>query len=136
MKTQPAAKPSRGRVIGLVGWGCLVLAVFVALIALAAAFGLAQQLRRSDPYRESLAAVALNPAAAKALGEPIEPGLFVTGSIRIQGDDGRADIEIPVRGPDGSGVIHIEGARNDGEWTYEIWRLEVEGRADPIPLAR
>lgn len=82
------------------------LAVFTAGIVLVV-FGF---MRSSDVYQHALERASSNEAVVEALGEPIGPGWYLTGSIDVQGASGRADVSIPIAGPRGEGTIFAPDA--------------------------
>ena len=114
--------------------GCLIPVVlcggFVALI-LAVVFG---AIKSSAPYTESLAAVKQHPEAQQLLGDPIEPGFFVTGSINVSGSSGDADIAYSVSGPEGSGTVYVVAEKTAGEWDFKTLTLESAETGDRIDL--
>ena len=114
--------------------GCLtpvlVCGGFVALI-LTLVFGM---IKSSPPYTESLAAVKANAEAQQELGNPIEPGFFVTGGIETSGDSGDADITYAVSGPNGSGTVHAVADKAAGQWTFTTLELAIEATGQRIDL--
>ena len=131
-------KSSTGKIIGLIGCGCLGLILIGILIGGGIFYGVGKALKSNDPYRDSIAAVGTNPDAIAALGEPIEPGFFPSGSINSNNGVGDVDFSIPVSGPKGSGTIRVKGTKASGSapWVYEVWDLTVEGGSQPIPLSK
>ncbi len=132
-----SGKSSGGKIVALIGCGCLGLILIGVLVVGGIFFGAMNLLKNNDPYRESIAAVQSNPAAAAALGSPIEPGFFLSGNISTENGNGSVDFQIPVSGPNGKGTIRVVGAKaaGDANWTYGTWQLDVEG-GDSIPLTR
>jgi len=127
---------SSSKVWKFVGCGCLALFVIGALGFGGLFYGFFKLLRNNDPYRDSIAAVQGNPAAIAALGEPIKPGIFMTGNISFNNDSGSVNFRIPVSGPKGKGTIQVRGTRANSHtgWVYDVWELRVKGQPDPIPL--
>ncbi len=117
-----------------IGCGCTVLFLAVVAIVAAVVLGVFGLLKNSQPFSDSMAALSANSAAVEALGEPIEAGFFVKGSISIDNDTGTADFAIPVSGPRGEGTIEVEGTKDASGWTYQVWELRVVGNPNPIPL--
>jgi len=128
---EQSSKFTLGKIIGC---GCSVLFLAVVAIIAAVFFGLFGLLKKSQPYSDSVAAVQSSAAAVEALGEPIEPGFFVSGNINLENGTGDANFNIPVSGPDGEGTVHVEGTKDASGWSYQIWELRVDGNPDPIPL--
>jgi Cytochrome oxidase complex assembly protein 1 len=112
-----------------VALGCLALLAFCALVVAGVAalvFGL---MTRSDAYRQALDRVRESPAAVEALGRPIEPGWFVSGSINVTGPSGRASLAIPVSGPRGRGTLYVEADKRAGQWRFKLLQLAPRGGA-------
>ncbi len=113
--------------------GCLAgLACFVGLILLFV-FGM---FRGSDAYQGAIAQVRADPGVVRELGEPIEPGWWVSGSIHVTGPSGTADFETPLRGPSGRGTLYVTAEKQAGRWHYKILEVAVEGKSDRINLLR
>ena len=103
--------------------GCLsLILLFGAFIAvvLGAASGM---MKSSDAYKEGLARAQASAAVTEALGTPIAPGWFTSGSVSVTGGSGEAHLEIPVSGPKSKGTIYVEATKSAGEWSYS--KLEV-----------
>jgi hypothetical protein len=109
--------------------GCLtLLAAFAGLLLLifALAFG---SLRSSEPYQQSVATALASPEVRELLGEPIEVGWFLSGTIHTAGAGGSAELAIPLAGPKGSGTLYVEAKKAAGEWRIELLRLVMaDGR--------
>lgn len=118
---------------------CAVFAgVFLIIIActafilgiFAVVFG---AMRSSTPYQEALVAVQTDATAIELLGEPIEAGWLMSGSINTSGSSGDASFSIPVSGPKGKGTVYVEAYKSGGVWQYTQLYLEVEGEPR-VPL--
>jgi len=75
-------------------------------------------MRQSTPYRDSVARAQNDPRVRAALGTPVKPGLFVSGSINTQNRDGDAKLDIPLSGPKGSGTLRVVATKTRGQWDY------------------
>ena len=80
----------------------IALCIAFVLGILAIVFG---AMRSSTPYQEAMQTINANSAAVEALGEPIEAGWLMSGSIETSGSSGTASFSIPVSGPKGSGTL-------------------------------
>jgi hypothetical protein len=114
--------------------GCLV-----AIILIVGFFGglfliAFSSFKCSGVYVESLKQAHANPAVIQALGEPIEEGFFVFGSIHVNGPSGEADIAIPISGPKGSGTIYAVATKSAGIWHFEVLEVDIKGSEDRIDL--
>ena len=104
--------------------GAVVIALIVTLV-----FG---ALKSSDVYKQALAKAISNPTVIGELGEPIEAGWVVSGSISVNGSSGEADISIPISGPKKSATVYAVGRKSAGEWKFS--RLEVEIPNRPLRI--
>lgn len=136
LPSPPRAKSSwfRRNWIWALPLGCVVsvLAVvaFVAAI-IVAVFGF---MTRSDVYQHALETARSSPAVVEALGEPIEPGWYLTGNINVSGSSGKADITVPISGPRGEGTIYATATKRAGAWEYELLEVEVTDSGERIDL--
>jgi len=114
------------------------------LLGVAAAVGLGagllalmrdQTLGESGACVEALGRLRESRAAAEALGTPIERRFGIQGEVRQERYSGQAVLRVPVRGPQGAGVLKV-GARlrPHGRWEFQRLLLEVQGRAAPVDL--
>jgi hypothetical protein len=114
--------------------GCFTaVAGFVAFVAsiVLVVFGF---VRSSDVYQHALETASSHPAVIEALGEPVAPGWYVTGSINVQGPSGSADISFPISGPRGKATVFAAAKKRAGRWDYEVLEVQVEGREERIDL--
>jgi len=91
-------------------------------------------IRSSDAYQEGMSRARSNPEVVAALGEPIESGWLISGSINVNGPSGNADVSIPISGPKGSGTLSIVGTRSAGRWQYSTMEVEISGRPGRIDV--
>lgn len=107
--------------------GCLGLVLLGVLAAAGLFFGIMGGIKRSEVFQMALERARSSPAAVEALGEPIEPGWWVSGSVNVSGAAGEASLAAPVSGPQGEGKLYVEGVKQAGEWRLTLLELEVEG---------
>lgn len=96
-------------------WGlglCALLLVFVVvgLIVVGSIF------KQSEPYQMAYSRMLDDERVIAYLGEPIEQSGFIEGNIETSGPHGDASMSIPVKGPDGKGVLYIKAYRTMGQW--------------------
>lgn len=118
--------------------GCLLPLVLcgggIVLFA-GAIFGIVSgAIRSSDAYQVGMAQVRANPEVVAALGEPIESGFWIQGSVNVDGPSGNVDVSIPISGPRGSGTLYVVGTRSAGRWQYSTMEVEIPGRAGRIDV--
>jgi len=83
-------------------------------------------LRSSDVYTEALAAAQESEEVIDTLGEPVEAGWLISGSIETSGGSGSADLSIPISGTDGSGDLIAVARREAGQWEFSRLYVEVD----------
>jgi Cytochrome oxidase complex assembly protein 1 len=117
------APPPRGWLTR--NWAWLVPTMLVAGVAAVAAvvflmFSLvAGTMRSTDAYRQALAITTADAVVQSRLGQPIEPGRFIMGSLQDRGSSGSADLAIPVHGPRGEAKVYVEASKSVGEWRLD-----------------
>ncbi len=133
--TATEKKPSRGLWLGcgLVALVlvCIGLVVGTAVAIIAFTFN---SIKSSDVYQQALTEVTTNPEVLNALGEPVEPGWFISGSISVSGSSGDATLSVPISGPKGKGTLYAEAAKSAGVWEFDVLQVEVEGQPGRIDL--
>lgn len=97
--------------------GCIALPVGLVLMI----FGL---IKNTTPYRVAIQEAASDQRVIGLIGEPIEPGWWVSGSTETSGGKGSADLMIPVSGPNGRMTIYVEAQKSAGAWSYETFIAE------------
>ncbi|HUK87202.1 MAG TPA: cytochrome c oxidase assembly factor Coa1 family protein, partial [Terriglobales bacterium] len=108
----------------VVGVGCLGVIILAVAFVGGIMLLVMGSIRSSDAYQQALAKAKANPEVALRLGQPIQPGWFISGSINVSGPSGDADLSIPISGPKGKGTVYVVGKKSAGEWSYT--RMEVE----------
>lgn len=114
--------------------GCLtLLALFAGVVFLlvAGVFGLMKQ---AEPYRHGLQAAQANPAVIAALGSPIEPGFFASGSIHVDNASGEARLAIPIAGSRGKGTVYVDAEKTRDRWSYSHLEVAIDGSPHRIDL--
>jgi len=81
-------------------------------------------MRQSEPFRMSFHEIQRHREAVSLLGEPIEPGLFVTGNVSTS-PDGEADLHYSVTGSKAKGDVSVYALKQAGRWTLEEVIVEL-----------
>jgi hypothetical protein len=115
------------------------LGFLVAIVAIVGFFGglflfVFSVFKYSDVYVKSLTQAQASPAVIQTLGEPIEEGFLVFGSIHVNGPSGEADLAIPISGPKGSGTIYAVATKSAGTWHFEVLQVGIKGTEERIDL--
>ncbi len=108
----------------------VVLIGFIALI-MSFVFG---AMKSSDAFKQALTMAKSNPKIESVLGSPIQEGYFITGSIKVYGASGDAQMAIPISGPKGSGTIYLEATKSAGEWSYSKLVVQIEQTNELIDI--
>ncbi len=98
----------------------LLILLFVAIFSFARSM-----LRNSEVHEQAMIMLQDSQQAIELLGEPIESGRSVNGSINISNGGGEAEMTIPVSGPRNSGELMVEAFRSGGIWQYTRLDLQV-----------
>lgn len=116
-----APKPGKRKAISCAGCSVaiLVLCFVIALVA-GLVVGLPALMKSNDAYQEGLARAQADPRVREILGEPVVDGWMPTGSVNTNGDTGSVSLSVGIRGPKGSGTLHIEATKSAGVWTYQV----------------
>jgi len=145
MATPPSSMPPPGMPPPRTSWwsrnwkwfvpaGCLtIILLFVAFIGgiVMIVFG---SMKQAVVYKQAVARAQSDPVVAQKLGSPVEPGMFLSGNINVNGPSGEAKIAIPVHGPKAKGTIYVEATKSGGKWSYSLMQVAVEGEDTRIDL--
>lgn len=80
---------------------------------------LVMKLMKGEAYELSLLEISNNRQVIEIIGEPIQPGWFVMGSVNTSGPEGSASLEYSIEGPNGSGKVYVYASRTVGEWKLD-----------------
>lgn len=114
--------------------GCLTIAFLVVAGAGMLIWLAVSSSRSIDLFEEALAAARSDPRVIEALGEPVEMGWTISGSLRYENDDGEADLTIPISGPDGTGQLRVEAVKQGGDWIYHRLEVTIDATSEIIDL--
>ena len=117
-----------------VATGAMLLALAAVGFFVALFFGILSLLKSSDAYQQAVAKAQASPAVVEALGQPVKPGWWLTGSINVSGTSGNADIAIPISGPKGNGTVYAVAVKQADQWRFKRLEVAVEGQAQRIAL--
>ena len=119
MPQQQPPKSKTGCILLGVGGGCLIAVLMCAGLGGLGLFGFFTAIKSSEPYAESLRRAQANETIGSELGQPIAAAVMVAGSINLNNDDGVADLNYSISGPDGTATVHVSGTKTDGAWSYD-----------------
>lgn len=128
-KPSEASRPSTGvrlsKFFGERLWARLLLFAVIGLPPLVGVvagplilmYRLNADVKRSEPYRQSLEAVRESSEVREALGEPIEPAYWTEAQIVYQDKVRYAAVRYDVSGPKGTATIEYDASFVDEVWT-------------------
>jgi hypothetical protein len=114
--------------------GCLSMVLMIGVFVAAVAYFALGSIKSSYVYQEAIAKTRGNAAVVRELGEPIEPGWLISGSINVNESSGNADVSIPVSGPKKSGKVYVSAVKKLGKWDFSALEVEIEGKTERINL--
>ena len=119
----------------LLGGGCLLAIIIVALVIGGAIWGISKSIGESEPYTHAYEIAIQNEDVKTALGEPIETS-FVGSNTKYNYSNGETKIEmtIPLKGSKNDGFIHVLGTKVDGIWDYSKLYVDVTNDDEDINL--
>ena len=91
-------------------------------------------LKQTDVYKTAVARAKSNSQVIAALGQPIEEGWFLSGSTKVNGGSGTADLSIPISGPKGKGTIYAVATKSAGQWNYSKLEVKIDSTGETIDL--
>lgn len=118
--------------LGLMGCAAAVLLLggfFVVLF-----LGVFAALKASEPYKVAVQRAQNSKVAQQALGTPIEPGKFPSGTLSTANGVKKAELSIPVSGPKANGTLLVLATKRDKEWVFEKLALSLSTAGDEIDL--
>lgn len=90
--------------------------------------------KSSPVYTQAIKAAQSDSRVTQALGEPVQPGWYVTGTIEEQGISGDATLTIPISGPRKGGTLFASARKQNGVWQFYTLAVQVDGDDRVIPL--
>lgn len=114
--------------------GCLVVLVLIVVFVVSLVTGVSALFKESKPYQTALTKAQESEWVIEQLGEPIEVSGIAQGNINYSGNQGTADLKIPVKGPKNSGEILVWGDKSGDEWAYKYIRFRVSGSEQEYDL--
>ena len=106
--------------------GCFPLIIIFVVFIGSVFYGVNSIIENAKPYEYALEKINQDEEITSQLGTPIEKDGMVQGSMNYTNGDGRADIRIPVSGPNGSGLLFVKASSEDDTWTYHEIRVEIK----------
>jgi hypothetical protein len=90
--------------------------------------------KSSGAYKEAMARARSHPDVRRELGEPIQPGWWVSGSLAVNGPSGEAKFATPLVGSAGRGMLFVQARKISDRWRFDMMEVAVEGSSERIRL--
>jgi len=97
------------------------------------------RLRACPAFAASMAIISKADGATAALGEPIQAGSFVRGTVHQTAEAGYALLSIPVHGPKAKGMLYVVANRFQDRWDLQrvaLWTAADSKSVDLSPPTR
>ncbi len=104
--------------------GVILVSIFVLSFS-GLFFGLISSFKSSVAYTAAIERVRSDPRAIKVLGQPIEVGFLVTGTIKTSGPNGEAALAFSVEGSKAEGEVYTGSIKENGKWRLVKLYLDV-----------
>jgi hypothetical protein len=114
--------------------GCLTIIIIAVVLIVGGAFAFANKIKTASGSDEALIQVQSNQEVIAVLGTPIESDGFGSFNISINNGEKRSNATTPIKGPNGTGVIHIITSGEDDEKVYEVYNVTIDGSDQVIEL--
>jgi len=89
-------------------------------------YGVTTMFEGSDPYEYAFKKINEDEELVEFFGAPIVKDGMVQGSLNYTNGNGKADMKIPISGPNGSGMLYINATSENDNWTYHEIRVEIK----------
>ena len=104
--------------------GCLTIILIIIFLLGSLFYGVTKVLEDSQPYEYAFEQINQDEQLIELLGSPIEKDGMVQGNINWRNGEKSADMNIPIAGPKGKGMLYIIATGNDDDgWNYD--KIEV-----------
>lgn len=116
-------------------WAIVAVLVYVIGIALVAGVVMLvlSVLKGSEAYQLSAGLLRHDSVMLAVLGSPIDTG-FPSGSIKVSGARGKAELSYAVSGSKAAGTAYVEATKANGQWRIEHLEVRVDGQSQGIVL--
>ena len=128
---QPAPQKSSGCLkIFLIGCSVIIVLGIAAIAAIV--FFVFGAIKKSDVYKQALSKVRGDQRVAAVLGDPIEPGFWVSGNVNFNNGKGNADFKFPVKGPKAKATVHAVASTEGQGWDFSTLDVTPDNGSPPI----
>jgi hypothetical protein len=132
---QPVQQPKSRKKMWVIVILSVLLLIFLLIVGCCTAlyFGVTHALKSTQVYVLSIQRAQASPCATSKLGTPLTANGVPQGSANENNDSGSADLTIPIKGPQGTGSVHVIASRENKIWTLTSETLTVAGTDYDLP---
>ena len=80
-------------------------------------FTLIGSMLKGEAFDQSMVSISKNPEVIEIIGEPIEAGYFVMGSIQTSGAKGEASLQYSISGSNGTADVYVQAYKEMEAWS-------------------
>jgi cytochrome oxidase complex assembly protein 1 len=80
-------------------------------------FTLIGSMLKGEAFDQSMVSISQNSEVIEIIGEPIEAGYFVMGSIQTSGAKGEASLQYSISGPNGAADVYVQAYKEMEAWS-------------------
>ena len=113
--------------------GCLSLIVLFCLFIGGLFYGVTSMMTNSDAYKEAMNKAQHNELVIQKLGSGIENDGMVSGNISTSDNTGNCNLEIPIKGSKGTGILFVV-AHKKVKWNFDELSVYVNSADEEINL--
>ena len=115
--------------------GCLTIVIVGIIMLVGGVFAFANKVKTATGTDQALIIAQQNPALIEILGEPIESDGFGSFNISIKNGERTSNSTLPIKGPKGTGTIHVSSKGEDENRTYEVFNVTIDGSDEIVELS-
>lgn len=115
-------------------FGCLTFIVLSIIFVFALYSSVSTLFKDSEPYEMAMSSINNNEYVIEKLGQPIEANGMFQGNINYENNDASADIQVPVKGSKGKGILTVIAEKQNDVWTYQLLQVEIDDTNEVINL--
>lgn len=103
----------------VLGGGCLTIIIIGILLVVGVVATVSNSITGSEPYTYAYQKATESNLVIEYIGEPIETNGMGSTDYSFNNGVSKANLNIPIKGPVGEGVIVVDAEKIDDEWVYK-----------------
>jgi dipeptidase len=115
--------------------GCLSIIAIIVLFVSVIILGVSSMMKNSDAYKEAMNAAQHNKQVTEKLGALLEKDGMISGNINVSDNTGNCNLEIPIKGSKGTGVLFVV-AHKKVKWKFDELSVYINATDEEIDLLK